>query len=81
VDLTVIRRADGQELDMGTPWDFFDPLTWPSSTEVSAAQRANRNLLTEAMMRAGFKPLAEEWWHFTLAEEAFPEHYFDFDIK
>jgi D-alanyl-D-alanine dipeptidase len=81
VDLTVVRLTDGGELDMGTSWDFFDPLSWPSSSEVNAAQRTNRKLLSDAMIGAGFRPLAEEWWHFTLAIEPFPERYFDFDIE
>ena len=28
----------------------------------------------------GFKPLAEEWWHFTLANEPYPDTYFDFPV-
>ncbi|MFT4861700.1 MAG: D-alanyl-D-alanine dipeptidase [Pseudohongiellaceae bacterium] len=81
VDLTLITLSDGIELDMGTTWDFFDPLSWPASTGVSAEQKANRDLLRGAMLAAGFKPLAEEWWHFTLSPEPYPDHYFDFDIR
>lgn len=81
VDLTLVRLSDGQELDMGTTWDYFDPLSWPSSTAVSAEQKANRELLRDAMLSQGFRPLTEEWWHFTLDPEPFPECYFDFDIK
>ena len=32
------------------------------------------------MKKHGFKELTEEWWHFTLVDEPFPETYFDFDI-
>ena len=32
-DLTLARRSDGEELDMGTPFDFFSPLSWPSDTQ------------------------------------------------
>jgi len=81
VDLTLVRLSDGQELDMGTPWDYFDPLSWPSSTAVSVAQKANRDLLRQVMLAAGFRPLEEEWWHFTLANEPYPERYFDFPIQ
>ena len=34
VDLTLARRADGKELDMGTPFDFFSPRSWPSDSSV-----------------------------------------------
>lgn len=81
VDLTVIRRADGTALDMGTPFDFFGPGSWPGSREVSAGQRANRDLLAAAMARAGFRPYEQEWWHFTLQNEPFPETYFDFPVQ
>jgi D-alanyl-D-alanine dipeptidase len=33
------------------------------------------------MLRAGFIPLATEWWHFTLHDEPFPDTYFDFPVS
>jgi len=84
VDLTIVY-LDGpninEELDMGTPWDFFSPKSWPSSDEVSAKQKENRMLLQEVMVKYGFKPLKEEWWHFTLKEEPFPKSYFNFPVE
>jgi D-alanyl-D-alanine dipeptidase len=83
VDLTIVSLDSGNpvELDMGTGWDYFGPKSWPASMEVSPQQRANRMLLQRLMVKHGFKPLAEEWWHFTLVDEPFPETYFDFVIK
>jgi len=81
VDLTIVERASNKELDMGGPWDFFDPISWPSSNAVSADQFANRMLLQDVMQRHGFKPLDTEWWHFTLQGEPFPDRYFDFVIR
>lgn len=81
VDLTLVVLADGSELDMGSPYDLFDPISWPDSPNVSPGQRAHRLLLREAMLRAGFKPYGEEWWHFTLDNEPFPETYFDFPVE
>ncbi|WP_345990187.1 M15 family metallopeptidase [Sulfurimonas sp. HSL1-2] len=81
VDLTLIDRESGSELDMGTGFDFFGPESWPSSMAVTAQQRANRLLLRSVMTRAGFRPLQEEWWHFTLEDEPFPERYFDFPVR
>jgi len=84
VDLTIIY-LDGpnknEELDMGTPWDFFSPKSWPSSDEVSAKQKENRLLFQEVMVKYGFKQLEEEWWHFTLKEEPFPKTYFNFPVE
>ena len=83
VDLTIVALDGGDpvELDMGTPWDYFGPRSWPTSLEVTPQQRANRMLLQALMMKHGFRPLAEEWWHFTLEDEPYPETYFDFVVE
>jgi len=83
VDLTLVSLDDGApvELDMGTGWDFFGPDSWPSSRAVTPQQRANRMLLQSLMVQHGFRPLAEEWWHFTLIDEPFPETYFDLPVE
>jgi len=83
VDLTIVSMDDGvpAELDMGTPWDFFGPESWPASMAATPQQRANRMLLQSLMVKHGFRPLAEEWWHFTLEDEPFPGTYFDFVIE
>ena len=81
VDLTILDLKTGQELDMGTGFDFFGPKSWPENKEMSVQVRSNRALLREVMVRNGFKPLKEEWWHFTLEFEPFPETYFNFYIK
>ena len=81
VDLTLVRRADARELDMGSPFDFFSPKSWPSDTSVSAQAHKNRALLAAAMMRGGFRPYDKEWWHYTLADEPFPDTYFDFPVR
>ena len=81
VDVTIISLEGGEELDMGTAWDHFGPESWPTSTAVNSRQRANRLLLQALMVKYGFFPLKEEWWHFTLKDEPFPDTYFDFPIR
>jgi len=81
VDLTIVSLETGQELDMGTHWDFFDTRSWPSSMDVSPKQRANRMLLRLLMTKHGFQPLQEEWWHFSLENEPYPDTYFNFIIR
>ena len=80
VDLT-LAQADARELDMGTPFDFFSPRSWPAAASISAAAKANRALLAAAMRRHGFRPYEKEWWHFTLSAEPFPDSYFDFPVR
>lgn len=81
VDLTLVDSASAAELDMGTVFDYFGPASWPESPAVATQARANRLLLQMLMRDAGFLPLAEEWWHFTLANEPFPDTYFDFTVR
>lgn len=81
VDITLVSLSSGMEVDMGSAWDFFDPISWPSSEAVAPEQSANRILLQTIMMKHGFNPLMEEWWHFTFSDELFPDSYFDFPIE
>jgi D-alanyl-D-alanine dipeptidase len=81
VDLTVARRTDGKALDMGTPFDFFSPHSWPSDRGIGRGAQDNRALLAQAMRRRGFRPYDKEWWHFTLRHEPYPETYFDFPVR
>lgn len=81
VDLTIVYHDEEdaiRELDMGSPYDFFAPISWPDSKEITPQQGANRALLQALMSAHGFVPYAQEWWHFTLADEPYPDTYFDF---
>jgi D-alanyl-D-alanine dipeptidase len=80
LDLT-LAHADGTELDMGTPFDFFSPRSWTAASSVTAEQHANRVRLAAAMQRRGFRNYPKEWWHFTLRNEPFPGTYFDVPVQ
>ena len=81
VDLTLFDMTTEKEVDMGGTFDFFGELSHPDYTGITEEQYANRMILREAMLRHGFKPLAEEWWHFTLADEPYPDTYFTFPVS
>ena len=81
VDVTLVRLADGAEVDMGTPFDFFGVESAVDYTGLTDAQGANRRFLAEAMHAHGFVPYMPEWWHFTLADEPYPETYFNFPVR
>lgn len=53
----------------------------PSGRTITAEQFENRMILRRAMLRHGFKPYDEEWWHFTLINEPYPDTYFTFPVK
>jgi D-alanyl-D-alanine dipeptidase len=84
VDVTLVERhADGSavELDMGTPFDLFDPRSATDAGDVPEQARANRARLRAAMARRGFANLTEEWWHYTLANEPYRDTYFDVPVR
>jgi zinc D-Ala-D-Ala dipeptidase len=74
------RFADNT-LDMGTGYDCFDPLSHTANPGISSAARRNRLLLRLAMERHGFSNYANEWWHFTLRDEPYPDTYFDVPVR
>lgn len=81
IDLTLVRLADGRELDMGSPFDFFGARSGNSDRSIARDARNNRRILADAMRRGGFRGYAKEWWHFTLSSEPYPNSYFDFPVR
>lgn len=63
VDLTLIDR-NGKELEMPTGYDDFTEKAYGDYSGGSVQSRKNRQILQDAMKKAGFIPLATEWWHF-----------------
>jgi zinc D-Ala-D-Ala dipeptidase len=62
VDLTLIG-GDGQELDMGTPFDTFSAAAHTANATGQVA--VNRALLTRLMQAEGFEGYEKEWWHYS----------------
>lgn len=75
------QRFHDNMLDFGTGYDCFDPAAHTANPAVGGTQRAVRTLLAELMAEYGFANLPEEWWHFTLKNEPFPQTYFDFPVR
>ena len=80
VDLTIIKK-DGGFVDMGGTFDLFSEISHPDYKKISKKQKKNRQILRDAMLKAGFKPLESEWWHFTLKDEPYKDTYFNFDVE
>lgn len=64
LDLT-LTDLQGNEIDMGTPYDFFGPEAHPDYPKLSPVVIKHRKMLSEAMRLGGFQPITTEWWHFT----------------
>ncbi|MCF0247846.1 MAG: M15 family metallopeptidase [Synergistes sp.] len=81
LDLTLFSDLSGKELDMGANFDYFGELSHSTRTEgLTQEQIANRKLLRDVMNENGFEPAEEEWWHFTLKDEPYPDTYFTFPV-
>lgn len=89
VDLTLFDMAKEKEVDMGCTYDYFGLASHPdvqpgqpvgAYQPINQEQYDNRMILQKAMLAHGFKAYDCEWWHFTLANEPFPDTYFTFPI-
>jgi D-alanyl-D-alanine dipeptidase len=71
VDLTIVD-AKGQELDMGTAYDFFGKEAHVDYTNLPSNVLRNRRLLRETLESVGFKGIRTEWWHFSFQSKTWP---------
>lgn len=71
VDLT-LTDARGQEIDMGTPFDFFGPEAHADYAHLPEIVLQHRRLLRESMEAEGFQGILTEWWHFSLQQGSYP---------
>ena len=65
IDLTLVNRASGEELDMGTGFDNFTDTAHHSFSSLPQQILENRKQLRNAMEAAGFRALPTEWWHYS----------------
>ena len=66
VDLTLVDD-DKRELDMGTGFDAFTPLSYHGVTAgISTDGQRNRLVLLGIMTSAGWDFYRNEWWHYQL---------------
>ena len=68
VDLTLVD-AQGKELNMGTPFDFFGKEAHHTYTEHPKEVLENRKLLKETLDKFNFKSIYSEWWHYEFRPE------------
>lgn len=71
VDLTLVD-AQGNELDMGTPFDFFGKQAYHSYKKLPEEVLARRQLLKTTMESLGFQPTKTEWWHYAYVLRNYP---------
>lgn len=71
VDITLVNKSTGEDLDMGTPYDYIGINAWPTKEAellakgvLTAEQIENRKLLRKVLKHASFINIQTEWWHF-----------------
>ncbi|MEO9890927.1 M15 family metallopeptidase [Aurantibacter sp.] len=65
VDITLVT-LDGEELDMGTDFDYFGKRAYLDNFDLPKEILDNRKLLKETMEKHGFWSTRTEWWHYNL---------------
>lgn len=65
VDITLVNMK-GEELDMGTDFDFFGKRAYHDNYDLPQEILGNRKLLKETMEKHGFWSTRTEWWHYNL---------------
>ena len=66
VDIT-LEDSNGEELDMGTDFDFFGKRAYHDNLDLPEEVLANRKLLKNTMEKHGFWSIRTEWWHYNLS--------------
>ena len=70
IDITLVK--DGIELDMGSKFNDIsiesENLTCLYSTFINDSAKANREILTDCMEKAGFVNYPTEWWHWSYGD-------------
>lgn len=69
---------DDNTIDMGSSFDLFHEASHHDSNLIELTYAEMRNFLRDTMKKYGFKEYKEEWWHYTLENEPYPDTYFDF---
>jgi D-alanyl-D-alanine dipeptidase len=70
VDLTIVD-AEGNELDMGTDFDYFGKEGHHDYTGLPKEVLENRKLLKEIMGKYGFRWIRTEWWHYSYKPKSY----------
>lgn len=75
VDVDVRERATNELVDFGCPMNTDDDISFLDSDKINTQQKANRDMLVEAMTTAGFAVNPYEWWHFSYGDQTWADTY------
>ena len=75
VDVDVLNIGSGKLVDFGCPMNTDDEIAFLGTNKLTKSQQANRQILLEAMLGAGFAPFQFEWWHFSYGDQVWADFY------
>jgi D-alanyl-D-alanine dipeptidase len=78
---SIIPFLDDGSVDMSSSFDLFGEASHHDSNLIETEFLARRNYLRGIMKKNGLNDYPEEWWHYTLKNEPFPDTYFDFVVE
>jgi D-alanyl-D-alanine dipeptidase len=81
VDLTLYYLDTGELAPMGGGHDLMDPVSHHGARGIAPGEARNRHRLRSVMAAGGFGAYENEWWHYSLLDEPYPDVYFDFTIE
>ena len=81
IDLTLYDKERGQTVEMGGGFDLMDVRSHHGAEGLSPVAVRNREILREIMEKCGFNAYEQEWWHYVLKKEPYPNRYFDFPVE
>jgi len=70
VDLTIVNE-NGDELYMGTEFDYFGKEGHHTYQDLPKEVLANRRLLKRTMEEVGLKAIRTEWWHYSFQGQVY----------
>ena len=80
VDLTIFYIGTGTLVPMGGDFDFMDERSHHAASGLTEEESRNRDVLRHIMESSGFEAYCNEWWHYVLEDEPYPNTYFNFCI-
>src|SRR5260364_427472 len=76
---TGIRPISARCLALHPPANTQRRIVW-TSAPLLIVWTSVRNMLRALMEKYGFAAYQQEWWHYTLKNEPFPDTYFNFPV-
>lgn len=75
VDVELFDSRQQKLVDCGSPFNLNDEISFTHCDSITLHQKANRMMLLEAMLAAGFASYYPEWWHFSYGDQVWAWFY------